>query len=136
MAAFSYIFNIAAQHYCIIYPPDTLLGSNHSRKGGKTRELYCFIKDSKGKEIYHSRKGGKTELYQHNLFPKTRHGRNRHSKAFQTASANTDVYKCSFFPKTIRDWNVLPDSLISSAEVAEDCVSKFTSVVRARDISS
>ena len=46
---------------------------------------------------------------------------------------NTDVYKGSFFPQTIRDWNALPDSLISSAENAEDCVAKFTSLVRARD---
>ena len=37
------------------------------------------------------------------------------------------------FPQTIRDWNALPDSLISSAENAEDCVAKFTSLVRARD---
>ena len=35
------------------------------------------------------------------------------------------------FPQTIRDWNVLPDSLISSAELSDDCVSKFTSLVRA-----
>ena len=47
--------------------------------------------------------------------------------------ANTDVYKDSFLPQTIRDWNALPDSLISSAEDAEDCVAKFTSLVRARD---
>ena len=53
--------------------------------------------------------------------------------AFQTPIANTDVYKGSFFPVTIRDWNVLPDSLILSAEAAEDCVAKFTSLVRARD---
>ena len=80
--------------------------------------------------------------------------------AFQTPIANTDVYKVkkkksemgsfksnenihkneggsyyvgSFFPQTIRDWNALPDSLISSAEDAEDCVAKFTSLVRARD---
>ena len=39
--------------------------------------------------------------------------------AFQTPIANTDVYKGSLFPQTIRDWNALPDSLISSAE---DCV--------------
>ena len=44
-------------------------------------------------------------------------------------------YKGSFFPQTIRDWNALPDSLISSAEDAEDCVAKFTSLVRARDYS-
>ena len=48
--------------------------------------------------------------------------------AFQTPIANTDVYKGSFFPQTIRDWNALPDSLISSAEDAEDCVAKFTSL--------
>ena len=32
-----------------------------------------------------------------------------------------------------RGWNTLSDSLISSAEVAEDCVVKLTSLVRARD---
>ena len=42
-------------------------------------------------------------------------------------------YKGSFFPQTIRDWNALPDSLISSAEDAEDCVAKFTSLVRGKD---
>ena len=69
------------------------------------------------------------------LIPKTRRGRNQHSMAFQTPIANTNVYinKGSFFPQTIRDWNALPDSLILSAEDAEDCVAKFTSLVRARD---
>ena len=38
-----------------------------------------------------------------------------------------------FFPHTIKDWNDLRDSLISSAEMSDDCVSKFASVVRARD---
>ena len=62
------------------------------------------------------------------------HGRNQHSMAFQTPIASTDTYKGSFFPQTIiRDWNTLPDSLIFYAEVAEDCVAKFTSLVRARD---
>ena len=64
--------------------------------------------------------------------PKTRCCRNQHSMEFQTPIANTDVYKGSFFPQTIRDWNALPDSLISSSEDAEDCVAKFTSLVRAR----
>ena len=41
--------------------------------------------------------------------------------------------KVASSPQTIRDWNALPDSLISSAEDAEDCVAKFTSLVRARD---
>ena len=67
------------------------------------------------------------------LIPKTRRCRNQHSMTFQTPIANTDVYRGSFFPRTIRDWNALPDSLISYAEDAEDCVAKFTSLVRARD---
>ena len=76
---------------------------------------------------------GKASLQTDDLIHKTRHCRNQHSIAFQTPIANTDVYKGSFFPQTIRDWNALPNSLISSAEDAEDCVAKFTSLVRARD---
>ena len=76
---------------------------------------------------------GKASVPTDDLIPKTRRCRNQHSMAFQTPIANTDVYKGSFFPQTIRDWNALPDSLISSTEVAEDCVAKFTSLVRARD---
>ena len=76
---------------------------------------------------------GKANIPTDDLIPKTRHGRNQHSKAFQTPIANTDVYKCSFFLQTIRDWNVFPVSLISPAEDAEDCVAKFTSLGRARD---
>ena len=76
---------------------------------------------------------GKASVPTDDLIPKTRRCRNQHSMAFQTPIANTDVYKGSFFPQTIRDWNALPDSLISSAEDVEDCVAKFTSLVRARD---
>ena len=38
----------------------------------------------------------------------------------------------SFFPDTIRDWNVLPASIISSAESPEDYVARFTLLVRSR----
>ena len=55
------------------------------------------------------------------------------STLFQTPISNTDVNKGSFFPQTTRDWNALPDSLISAAGDAEDCVAMFTSLVRARD---
>ena len=37
------------------------------------------------------------------------------------------------FPQTIRDWNDLPESLIASSELSDDSMSKFTSLVRARD---
>ena len=75
---------------------------------------------------------GKANVPTCDLIPKTKRCRNQHSMAFQTPIANTDVYKGNLFPQTIRDWNALPDSLISSAEDAEDCVTKFTSLVRAR----
>ena len=39
----------------------------------------------------------------------------------------TPIRKASPQKKTIRDSKVLPDSLISSAELLDDCVSKFTS---------
>ena len=67
------------------------------------------------------------------LVPTIRHVRKHHSLEFQTPFANTDIFKNSFFPQTIRDWNSLTDSLLSAAEGAEDSVAKFTSLVRARD---
>ena len=36
--------------------------------------------------------------------------------ALMTRLANTDIYKCSFFPQTIRDWNSLTDTFLSAAE--------------------
>ena len=76
---------------------------------------------------------GKARIPTDDLLPKTRRGRNQHSLAFQIPSASKDVYKYAFFPKTIRDLNDLPESLISSSELSDDTVSKFTSLVRGRD---
>ena len=67
------------------------------------------------------------------LVPPIRHVRKHHSLAFQTPFANTDIYKRSIFPKTVRDRNSPTESLLSVAEGAEDSVAKFTSLVRARD---
>ena len=74
-----------------------------------------------------------TVLENVDLIPKNRRCRNQHSLAFQIPSASKEAYKSSFFPQTIRDWNDLPDSLISSAEMSDDCVSKFATLVRSRD---
>ena len=77
---------------------------------------------------------GKASLPTDDLIPLVRRCRNDHSIAYQVPIANTNIYKCSFPPaQTIREWNALPDSLISSAEGAEDGVAKFTFLVRARD---
>ncbi len=40
--------------------------------------------------------------------------RNTHNQTYQTYYANTDSYKYSYFPRTIRDWNRLPQSILNS----------------------
>ena len=40
---------------------------------------------------------------------------------------------CIASSPTIRDWNDHPESLISSSELSDGSVSKFTSLVRTRD---
>ena len=99
------------------------LNGNPLRKMRKDNRLILLYKGLKGK----------ARIPTDGLIPKTRRGRNQHSLAFQIPSASKDVYKYSFFPQTIRDWNDLPESLISSSELSDDSVSKFTSLVRARD---
>ena len=76
---------------------------------------------------------GAVSIPTNGLVPPIRHARKHHSLAFQTPFVNIDIYKSSFFPKTIRIWNSLADSLLSADEGAEDSVAKFTSLVRARD---
>ena len=54
-------------------------------------------------------------------------------RTFQKPTVGTDIYKGSFFPQTIPDWKALPESVISSAEIEDGFVAKFTSLVRAHD---
>ena len=58
---------------------------------------------------------GKARIPTYDLIPKNRRCKNQHSMVFQIPSASEAAYKKSVFPQTIRDWNVLPDSRISSA---------------------
>ena len=73
---------------------------------------------------------GAANIPTNDLVPQNRRTRNRHASAFQTPLT---IYKPSFFPQTIRDWNSLTDSLISASECAEYSITKFTSLIRARD---
>ena len=109
----------------------TLKRQTNNKLKPKWESLKKRRKDNRLILLYKGLKG-KASVPTDDLIPKTRRCRNQHFVAFQTPIANTDVYKGSFFPQTIRDWNALLDSLISSAEDAEDCVAKFTSLVRAR----
>ena len=48
---------------------------------------------------------GKASIPTDDLIPLARRCRNDHSMANQVPIANTNIYKCSFFSQTIRDWN-------------------------------
>ena len=98
----------------------------------KWESLKTLRRDSRLILLYKVLKG-KASILTDDIIPLVRRCRNDNSMAYQVPIANTDIYKCSFFPQTIRDWNALPDSLISSAAGAEDGVAKFTSLLRARD---
>ena len=91
-------------------------------------------KDTRLIMLYKGLKGA-ASIPTNDLVPPIRHTRNHHSLAFQIPMSGTDtcIYKSSFFPQTIRDWNLLTDSLISDSECAVDSVTKFTALVRARD---
>ena len=45
-----------------------------------------------------------------------RHSRHLNSKAFNTIHASKNCYKFSYFPRTIKDWNSLPDSTANITE--------------------
>ena len=47
----------------------------------------------------------------------TRNTRNSHTQKYQTYHTNTDTYKHSFFPKTIKEWNNLPQNIIGSPSI-------------------
>ena len=101
------------------------LGWESLQKGRKGSKLISLFKDLKGR----------ASIPCDDLQPRKRSSRNQHPRAFQVPYAKTDIYKYSFFPDTIRDWNALPVPIISSAESSEDPVSRFTSLVRSRDQS-
>ena len=69
--------------------------------------------------------------FQHidDIIPPIRRSRNHHSLTFETLATFARAH--SFLKQP--DWNALPDSIITSAEGAEDRVAKFTSLMRNRD---
>ena len=45
------------------------------------------------------------------------HTRGSHQFKFRMPYANKDVFKFLFFPKTIADWNCLPEAIVSSTSL-------------------
>ena len=82
--------------------------------------------------LYKGLKGAASLATDDLVFPNWHTRNHHHSLAFQTPLARIYIYRSSFFPQTIRDWNSLTHSLISASESAEYSVTQFTSLVRAR----
>ena len=66
----------------------------------------------------------------------TARGRNQREITFNVPYARTDIYKNSFIPRTIRDWNKLPQAtIIQKSENAVDEVKKCTELIRSENTS-
>ena len=59
--------------------------------------------------------------------------RNQHDLSFRIPYSRTDCYKHSFIPRTIRDWNALPQSVTASAEMSKTPISTFVNEVKSLD---
>jgi hypothetical protein len=46
------------------------------------------------------------------LIPPCWRSRNTHNRAFQLESCRIDTRKMSFFPRPVRDWNMLPPDIV------------------------
>ena len=99
------------------------LGWKSLRKRHKGSKLILLFKGLKGR----------ASTPCNDLQPPNRRSRNQHPMAFEVPYMRADIYRYSFFPDTIWDWNALPASIISSAESSEDPVARFPSLVRSRD---
>ena len=55
--------------------------------------------------------------------------RGPHQFKFRVPYANKDVFKFSFFPKTITDWNCLPEAIVSSSSL-ETCKYRLTAFLK------
>ena len=66
--------------------------------------------------IFHKAINGHLALPIGHLQPVLRSTRHLNSKAYNTIHNSKDCYKYSFFPRTIKDWNSLPDKIATIKE--------------------
>ena len=100
----------------------------------ETGSMTNILEQLKWESLKQRQKGSRLILFYKGLKTPLRHTRNPLPEPFQVPYARTDAYRHSFFPETIRDWNALPASAVSSvSECSEDCISRFTSLMRSRE---
>ena len=83
--------------------------------------IWCLWRKGSRLILFYKDLNGQANIPVDDLKTPLRHTRNHHSEPFQVPYARTDAYRHSFFPETIRDWNALPASTVSSAECSEGC---------------
>ena len=76
---------------------------------------------------------GKAKIPINDLHGTNARGRYQRDMTFNVPYARTDIYKNSFIPRTIRDWNKLPQATIQNSENAVDEVKKFTELIRSEN---
>ena len=57
-------------------------------------------------------------------------GRNERELKFNIPYARTDCYKYSFIPRTVRDWNNVPQHIISDAENASNKIQRLSNLIK------
>ena len=73
------------------------------RKQTRFKNLYKIVNGTRAVEIP-------------NYFrQKERHTRNYHPLKFINAGCRTNIYKYSFFPRSVKEWNELPETIIEAA---------------------
>jgi hypothetical protein len=70
------------------------------------------------------------EIQTDNLQRPLRTTKNMHSQHYLRLPAKTDILKFSFFPNTVKDWNLLPPDIINKIQSAEEPAKSFAGVVR------
>ena len=73
----------------------------------KDRLVMCY-------KIHNDRTGIDTVKY---LKPLGRVSRHANNQAYEVPFALTDYYKFSYFPRTIREWNVLPNETVNASSL-------------------
>lgn len=56
--------------------------------------------------------------------------RKGHNQQFQIPHARTDIFKDSFIPKTLKDWNQLDPNILQKSTSAKDPTSTFAELIR------
>ena len=71
-----------------------------------------------------------TSIPRNDLHKPTRSIRHNHPYPFRQLHTRSDVYKYSFVPNTIRDWNALPSLAFNDLTIAPEQLERFTNYVR------